>query len=552
MTAAIVSCTATGARRGPGSQAEPGEGSTTRGLVATACTLPVDQLQRVRRGHAPGRSPDVVLVPRAPNFFGALPAVTSHSGPWDYVQRVPLVLYGPGFIRARGDIDLARHPTLADIAPTIAELIGLPWPRTRPGRAISRALVPEPRRPEAPALVLVIVWDGGGWNVLHRWPDSWPTLARMTRRGSSVRGVVAGSSPSVTPAVHATIGTGAFPKQHGVVDIPIRTADGILPYSFPEGSSRVLEMSTLADLHDRATGNAAKVGMFAFQFFHLGMMGHGAAWPGGDRDIAVIAQRQAGRTVTRAGDFDTNEDLYVMPPYVPETPGFEGDVHAVDSSDGRVDSTWMGSGDLTDPSDVRHSPVWVRYQTRITEEILQRESFGQDAVTDLFFTNYKEIDDVGHNWNMLEPEMGSVLRSSDAMLDRLIDFLDSNVGRDRWVIALTADHGQAPLPSTSGAWPIRMKVMIRDLGRHFGVPARRFIAEERPTGLWLDRGVLEAEGMTQRDIARFLMDYTLEDNTRPGADLPSRYRSRLREPLFSAVFPARQLGRIWECARARG
>jgi arylsulfatase A-like enzyme len=528
-----------------------GPGSAGAGLVASACTLPVEQLQRIRRGHAHGRSPDLLMVPRAPNFFGALPAVTSHSGPWDYVQKVPLVLYGPGFIRALGDLHLARHPTLADIAPTIAELIGLPWPRSRPGRAISQALVPEEERAGGPALVLVIVWDGGGWNVLNRWPDSWPTLARMARQGASVRGVVVGSSPSVTPAVHATIGTGAFPKQHGVVDIPLRTRNGILPYSFPGGSSRVLDMSTLADLHDRATGNAARVGMFAFQFFHLGMMGHGAAWPGGDRDIAVIVQRQAGRSVTRAGDFETNEDSYVLPPYVPETPGFETDVRTVDSGDGRVDSRWMGSGDLTDPSDVRHSPVWVHYQTRITQEILRRESFGKDAVTDLFFTNYKEIDDVGHNWNMLEPEMGSVLRSSDAMLDRLIDFLDANVGRGRWVIALTADHGQAPLPSSSGAWPIRMRVMTRDLGRRFGIAARKIIAEERPTGLWLDRSALEAEGITQKDIARWLMDYRLEDNVKRDEDVPSRYRTRLEERLFAAVFPARELRRIWGCARRR-
>ena len=45
-------------------------------------------------------------------------------------------------------------------------------------------------------------------------------------------------------------------------------------------------MPTLADLYDRAMGNKPIVGMVATVDIHLGMIGHGCFWNGGDQDIA--------------------------------------------------------------------------------------------------------------------------------------------------------------------------------------------------------------------------------------------------------------------------
>src|SRR5688500_16246350 len=50
--------------------------------------------RRIRRGHVPGASPDINLIPREPNYIGTA-AAPVHSGPWDYLARVPLVIFGP-------------------------------------------------------------------------------------------------------------------------------------------------------------------------------------------------------------------------------------------------------------------------------------------------------------------------------------------------------------------------------------------------------------------------------------------------------------------------
>ena len=505
----------------------------------SGCRLPLEYLRRIRRGYYPGRSPEVVFVPRQPNFFGGFTS-TTHSGPWPYVQRIPLVFYGPGHVRPRGALRLARETTIVDVAPTLAKLVDRRWPSARPGRAIEGALARNVRKP--PKLILTIVWDGGGWDVLDEWPRAWPNLRRMMRRGTSVRGVTVGTSPSVTPASHATLGTGAWPRSHGIVDSPQREGP-VIVNSYPGRSPELLDVSTFADLYDRSTDNKAKVGMIAYLFDHLGMMGHGAQIPGGDFDTAVIADGGP-------GDLITNPSYYSLPSYLQGVPGYEDDINTVDRVDGKADQSWMGH-DLGQLDIQRHSPVWELYQTRLLKALISGDGYGRDNVTDLLFVNYKEIDDAGHNWNMLNPEMKSTLRFADDVLGSIEHFLNRSVGKGRWVIALTADHGQAPDPRAVGAWPIRMQVLTRDLAAHFDIPEDELLQDERPVGLWLNPDTLAREGLTPGEISNWLVDYRLEDNVPVTEKLSGEYAKRAREPIFSAAFPGAALPRLFNCALKR-
>jgi arylsulfatase A-like enzyme len=502
------------------------------------CGLPLDYLRRIRRGYFPGRSPDVLFVPRKPNFFGGFTS-TTHSGPWPYVQRIPLVLYGPGYVKPRGLVHYDREVTLVDLAPTLADLVGLRWPGARPGTALDGVFKD---RPKPPKVVLTIVWDGGGWDVLDEWPHAWPHLQRMMSRGVTVGGATVGTSPSVTPASHATLGTGTWPRTHGIVDIPQREAGDIVA-SFPGRSPQLLETSTFADLFDRSTGNRAQVGMIAYLFAHLGMMGHGAQMEGGDLDTAVIADGGP-------GDLITNPSYYSLPSYLQTVPGYEDDIDTVDRVDGKADEKWMGH-DLGLLDIQRHSPVWELYQTRLLKALMTGEGYGDDNVTDLLFVNYKEIDDAGHNWNMLNPEMRSTLRFADDVLGSIEHFLNRTVGKRSWVIALTADHGQAPDPRAVGAWPIRMQVLTKDLAARWRVAEDDLLQDERPVGLWLDAATLDATGISKGDVANWLIDYRLEDNVPVTEKLSGDYARRAREPVFSAAFPGDALDRLVSCAKRR-
>lgn len=516
---------------------EPAGAPSTTWLAAS-CALPDDELQRIQRGTMLGRSPELQVVPEQPNYFGSFDT-TTHSGPWDYIQEVPIVLYGPGHIQSRGPLTLDRPVTVADLAPTLADLVGTPLPDGRPGRPITEALVPQAERKGPPKMILFVVWDGGGNNVLTKWPNAYPNLKQLMTEGVSINAADVGSSPSVTPAIHATMGTGAFPDQHGIVDIPIRKGSRV-PQSYPNKSPRNLELTTLADIYDKETNNEALIGLMAERAWHLGMMGHGAFTTGGDKDIAIMSEGGEGHLVT-------NPDFYSLPTYLDGTPGFEADREIVDRSDGKDDGLWLGHKIPVEHRAGAANPVWTRYQSRLLRATWSNEGFGQDDVTDMFFTNFKEVDLIGHVYNYLQPEMRSMVKHTDIVLGQLINYLNTNVGEGDWVIALTADHGSGPDPEESGAWPIDEARLQVDIAVEFGVRVTDLFQAQRPTGMWLNAETMEQQAITEEQIADFVMDYTIRENWKEGRRLPTAYRSRWDEKIFSAAFPTHRLDDVMEC-----
>lgn len=145
---------------------------------------------------------------------------------------MPLVLYGPGFVRSAGSIELDREVTIADLAPTYAEVRQFEeWPDRKESEALSEVLeVTE----ETPKLIFTAVIDGGGWNVFDHWSDRHPNLSAIIERGAGVEDAIVGSSPSITPATHTNVATGVFPRAHGVTAIAVRDERGQIVGSFSE------------------------------------------------------------------------------------------------------------------------------------------------------------------------------------------------------------------------------------------------------------------------------------------------------------------------------
>lgn len=507
------------------------------GWLRSACTLPPEQLRRTIRGYYQGRSPELTFVSTAPHYFGNFRTTTTHSGPWPYVQRVPLVFYGPGFVRSQGDLSLDREVTLADVAPTFAELLRTPFPDQRPGRAIAQALLPRAERNGKPRLVLTVVWDGGGWNTLQQWPGAWPNLKHLMEEGTSVADVTVGSNPSVTPAIHATIGTGSFPAAHGIVSIPQRRA-GVIEDSWAGHSPRNLLIQTLADMYDPRTGNKAKIGMLAEQDWHLGMIGHGAMLSKGDKDIAVL---------TRTDPFESNTSYYRLPSYIQHVPGFQDDSKTIDKSDGNINGRWLGHPLPSDHGAGFANPAWSLYQMRLLRKLLSEEGFGKDDVPDLFYTNFKQIDEVSHAYFLQSAEMHSTIPYSDQALAALVRWMNEHVGKNRWVLAMTADHGVGPKFTKVGAWAVDMDEMLIDLAVHLRVRVTDLFQNQRPQGLWLNMSTMRREGISLAEISNFLLDYRIKDNVREGQSVRPQYRDRLNERLFSAAFPSHRVTDMSVC-----
>ena len=533
LTALVVTACSDGATTPSPDAAETaapgGRAEATADWYKSSCRTSHRRANLIARGYFPGRSPDVTMTPIAPNLFGTR-AGTTHSGPWQYLQQVPILWYGPGIVRNLGLTNAQREVTVADIAPTIAQLLGMPFPEDRPGRPITEVL---PDTIKKPKLVVVVVIDGGGWNVLNRWPKTWPYLKSLMQRGTSFKNSVVGSSPSVTPAIHANIGTGAFPNQHGVVDIWLRRGD-VAKDSYPDLNPRNLRIPTLAELYDMSLDNNPKIAMVAAEGWHLGMIGRGSQLEGGDKDIAVLEGENVEPT--------TNREYYSLPSYMSSVPGLNEDVRRVDAGDGKVDNLWMGHNVLVNREDQTRSPVQALYQTRMLKKLISRENFGRDNTTDLLYTNYKQVDIIGHSYNMVRPEMKNMLTWQDRTLKDFVGFLNDEVGRGEWVMALTADHGQGPDPSTTGGFLIDVLDLKSYVAKQMGLSEKTLFHRWRPTGYWLNAD------LTRKDRkAGLISDYIMGYRAVDAAETPDYYKGGPRDPIFESAFPMARADDVVEC-----
>jgi arylsulfatase A-like enzyme len=460
-----------------------------------ACSLPPTWLDRIVRGYHPPRSGQIAILPKTPAYMGTAGGGWSHSGPWPYLENVPVVFYGPGVIPKAGEV--ARQTTIADLAPTLAALMGFDF-ETEDGRVLNEVVVSKRR----PRLVVVVVWDGGGWNTLRQWPNDWPNLARLMQRGVSYTNATVGSSPSVTPSIHTTLGTGVFPWRHGITGIPVRDEAGVVVDSFLKGeSSRFIEVPTLAERWDEAQDNRALVGMVGYEPWHLGMIGRGAEASAGDKDDAAWLE-------TETNEWITNPDHYRLPPALAATGGLEQDIARLDAADGEKNGAWLDQEILDDPDRVEETPAFIVYHTRAMLHMIRSEGYGKDSITDLLFTNYKQIDRVGHYFNMASEEVHDSVIETDRRLGLLVDFLNEEVGRGRWAVVVTADHGQQPDAEAIDGYGINPKEILADVNREFG-PIVRAVW---PTEVFLLDEVMEEREVSVEEVARFLADYRLRDN----------------------------------------
>jgi hypothetical protein len=499
-------------------------------LVNIACGLPHDYLVRTWNGYSPDRGPELTAIPAEPNFMGAgLP----HVGPWDYIQHVPMFWYGPGHIAANGQVP--GTVTLADIAPTQSSLLHFDGFTAPDGTAMKKAIEPGQTPPK---LVVVLVWDSAGINVLQEHAKEWPYLKSLIPKGTWYDDAYVGSSPTSTAQDHATIGTGSFPIHHGLVAHHFQMGgQDTTPWQI--GPNFFVD-PTFADIYDYANENKPVAGIVATADIHLGMLGHGSFWNGGDRDIAMTRSPDVKTTSTAEGDVwnlpKEEAAYYHLPDYLKDVPGFQDDIDALDRADGKQDGKWRAN----DIDQLQHgfdTPARTVYQERVVETVVKNEGFGADDTPDLLYLNFKEIDYVGHVWSMNSPEMTDAVRYQDEALKRFVPFLDQQVGKDNWAMVITADHAAMPNPTVSGGFEISTGAVQQAIETQFDTngDATPIVDNVQPGSIFLNEDEVAANSTTIDDIARFTQTLT-QALTAGGGITPNPGQEN--DPVFAAVFPS--------------
>jgi predicted AlkP superfamily pyrophosphatase or phosphodiesterase len=91
------------------------------------------------------------------------------------------------------------------------------------------------------------------------------------------------------------------------------------------------------------------------------------------------------------------------------------------------------------------SPFADTYLTRFAETAVDSLGLGQGGGTDFLGVSYSSVDYVGHAFGPRSWEVQDVLVRLDKDLADLFAYLDKKVGRGKYVVALSADHGVAPI-----------------------------------------------------------------------------------------------------------
>jgi predicted AlkP superfamily pyrophosphatase or phosphodiesterase len=275
---------------------------------------------------------------------------------------------------------------------------------------------------------------------------------------------------TVTCAGHTTIGTGAFPNTHGLignewwdvqrnelVDCTI-TDDpqaAHVSYGLPVGSGnspKLLRVPSLADRLRTERPGARVVSLSMKPDAAIGMAGHGGdlvTWF--DYDTGAFLTSKAFTSV-RSGALATFllQDSYrkeIGTPWRLAKPAHEyvfADANLGERPPGGRDGLFphnTGSVSLW-----RQSPMSDRYLGRIAVAMIEALQLGADDVPDMLAVSFSALDYLGHAHGPDSREVEDVLINLDQTLGDLIAALDRNVGRGRYVLAMTADHGVVATP----------------------------------------------------------------------------------------------------------
>jgi predicted AlkP superfamily pyrophosphatase or phosphodiesterase len=356
--------------------------------------------------------------------------------------------------------------------------LSLPGPPAPPPLA-----PPRPAREARPRLAVLVVFDQLRGDYLERWrPLFGPAgFARLQRDGAWFTDCHYPYAVTTTGPGHASMLSGACPDAHGVVDNdwyedgkrvycagrdgvrlepPLESDDRNKPAQ--GGTPERLLSETVADVLKRETNGRAKV-------FGVSLKDRSAVLPTGQRPDGAYWFDKAFRTSTYytryAGDvplwvyrFNASRaaDRWLGAPWtrLGEEAVYDR-VAGPDKVAGEYPKTAFPhtiggpKPDAAYYAALAASPFGNDLVLAFTKTCVTEERLGLHDVPDLLVVSFSSNDLVGHAWGPDSHEVLDTTLRSDAVVAELLAFLDDRVGKDRYLLGLTADHGVCPLPGVT-------------------------------------------------------------------------------------------------------
>ena len=370
------------------------------------------------------------------------------------------------------------------------------------------------RRP----LVVVVVVDQLSTQHLEAYGSKFTAgLRRLIDEGAWFRQAAYPYLNTVTCAGHSTIGTGALPYRHGMVlnawwnrdagrTNPCTSDAGVKNIGYtgtPTGgdSAAALLAPTLAQRLREQNGRAVA----------LSLKPRSAISLGGRNPNAVVWFDERHGWATSTAFTETPIDW--VQSFI--------DANPLEADRGRAWDRVLPAAAYTGPDDgpgERTPSGWTRvfphvlgnpaeqfllhwqrspfandYLGRMAAHAVDTLDLGRGSAVDFLGVSFSTLDLVGHQYGPASHEVQDVLFRLDRTVGRLLDHLDARLGKDGYVLALSSDHGVAPVPEQSGGGRQPSSEILaaidQALSPIFG--PGKYVAHSAYTDIYLAPGVLD-------------------------------------------------------------
>ena len=407
---------------------------------------------------------------------------------------------------------------------------------------------------QRPKLVVGIVVDQMRMEYLYRFSDDFSPngFKRLMNNGYTFNNMHFNYMPTYTAPGHASIYTGATPSTHGIIandwfnrslgkamyctdDVDVKT---IGEGSIKEGlmSPKNLLSTTITDELRMATNFKGKViGISLKDRGAILPAGHFANWAFWYSNTgAFISSSFYGVTLPDwVTEFNNekkymnyinmgwdlfkpiaiyNESLIDDNPYESKIDKTKNPVFPYDLA-----KLYASKG----PETLRVTPYGNDYLADFAIKAIQNENLGKDDITDFLTISFSSTDYIGHEFGPRSMEIQDTYLRLDETLSKFLNYLDSTVGKDNYLLFLTADHAGAEnlnylKDNKYNVKTIVIKEFVEGLKQFsldtFGV---NLVLDYSNFNLYFDRKVIKERNLDFDKIKKSFKDYImLQDHVR--------------------------------------
>lgn len=328
-------------------------------------------------------------------------------------------------------------------------------------------------QPARPKLVVGIVIDQMRWDYLYKYYDKYGSggFKRLLKEGFSCANTMINHLPAYTAVGHSTIFSGSVPSVDGIAGNDWRdqktnrlvycTDDSTVVTIGATGnagkmSPRNLWVTTVTDELRLATNFKSKVIGVSLKdrasILPAGHTANGAFWLDDESANFITSSYYMSKLPAWVDRFnkEKNIDAFLKD-------GWKTLYPLEDYTESTADNvTWEGllKGAQTptfpynlkaayaiDKSSFRNTPFGNNLTLKFAQAAVEGEALGQGDATDFLTINCASTDYVGHMTGTNSIEIEDVYLRLDKALSSFFSYLDGKVGKDNYLVFISADHG---------------------------------------------------------------------------------------------------------------